>query len=272
MDNFFDRLDAPAQRLRWLYKGARIHPSETPDTLGMQDGGCVEVVREQPANDQLVEWAKEAKKGMTPVRQEDGTHWGSVEYVSIINMDEDDPVAVEGMLQYLYSQQLHYTKATTEHSLAYCLAIVAIADKYHLPCLAASAGAGAQDCIKSSPEVLIPQLAEALQSGTATQSLLGMREDLIRETAQLFCYDDSFTETLEHLTMTFPKFAFEVFNYARREFQDQIKAMEEDEHAGQDDEKDDDAEDEYVEQPQRTTRSKTKSDKTRAGGVAKKPK
>ena len=64
MNGFCGHLGTPALKLRWLHKGARIHSSETPDTLGMQDGGCLDAVKEQSPDDQLVERAREAKKGM----------------------------------------------------------------------------------------------------------------------------------------------------------------------------------------------------------------
>ena len=40
MDDFSDRVNAPATKLRWLNNVERILPSDTPDTLSMQDGDC----------------------------------------------------------------------------------------------------------------------------------------------------------------------------------------------------------------------------------------
>jgi hypothetical protein len=72
----------------------------------MQDGDCLYVVKEQPADGQLVELVKEAKKKKKLLRQADETTLDSAQYVSVVNMDDDDPDAVYSMLHYLYTQQI----------------------------------------------------------------------------------------------------------------------------------------------------------------------
>jgi hypothetical protein len=79
---------------------------ETPDTVGIADSNCLCIYKEQPVGSQLEEWVKEAKKQMKPLQQADGTTLDLVQYISVINMDDEDADAVECIFYYLYTHLL----------------------------------------------------------------------------------------------------------------------------------------------------------------------
>jgi len=273
MDDFSDRVNAPAAKLRWLNNVERILPSDTPDTLSMQDGDCLYVVKEQPADDQLDEFVKETKKKMKLLRQADGTTLDSAQYVSVVNMDDDDPDAVYSMLHFLYTQQIPsaqwfgYTscEADTRH---YLLAI-GLADKYDLSLFASMARKELEARIKDSDGAVLPLVVRAMHLENASKSVVAMRDFVIREATVFFCKGGQFKDVMEDMVIEFPKFGFEVLSYVAKGPMDKIHKAEEGEVEGQDeDEEDEDGEPIQQGKPRRYS-TRTKAAPKKGRGVRK---
>jgi len=47
MDAFCERQGKAPNSVRFLFDGSRVQPSDTPESLDMQDGDCLEVHQEQ---------------------------------------------------------------------------------------------------------------------------------------------------------------------------------------------------------------------------------
>jgi hypothetical protein len=271
MDDFSDHVNAPAAKLRWLSNVKRILPSETPDTLSMQDGDCLYVVKEQPADDQLVELVKDAKKKMKLLRQADGTTLDSAQYVSVVNMDEDDPDAVNNMLHYLYTQQIPSAQwfgyTSLEADAKHYLLTIGLADKYDLSLFASMARKELEARIKDSDGAVLPLIVQAMHLENASKSVVAMRDFVIGEATMFFCKGGQFKDVMEAMVIEFPKFGFEVLSYVAKGAMDKIQKAEEGEMEGQDgDEEDEDGEPIQQVKPKRySTRTKATPKKGRGG-------
>ena len=271
MDDFSSHTNVPAGELRWLYKDKRILPSGTPDTHSMQDGDCLHVVGGQLADDQLVELVKDAKTKMKLLQQADGTTLDSAQYVSVVNMDDDDPDAVYTMLHYLYTQQIPSAQwfgyTSWEADAEYYLLVIGLADKYDLSLLASMARRELEARIKDSGGAVLPLVVRAMHLENASKSVVAMRNFVIGEATVFFCKGGQFKDVMEAMATEFPKFGFEVLSHATKGLMDKIQKAEEGEMEGQDeDEEDEDGEPiQQVKLKRYSTRTKAAPKKGRGG-------
>jgi hypothetical protein len=228
----------------------------------MQDGDCLYVVKEQPADDQLVELVKEAKKKMKLLRQADGTALDSAQYVSVVNMDGDDPNAVYSMLHYLYTQQIPSAQwfgyTSWEADAKHYLLTIGLADKYDLSLFASMARKELEACVKDSGGTVLPLIVRAMHLENASKSVVAMRDFVIREATVFFCKGGQFKDVMEAMVIEFPKFGFEVLSYVAKGPMAKIQKAKEGEMEGQDEDEDEDSE------PIQQVKSKRYSTRTKA--------
>jgi BTB/POZ domain len=206
------------------------------------------------------------KMAMKPVRHEDGIRLIFPPHVSMINMDDDDPDAVDSMLHYLYTQKIDYSQRfvdkSIEKDIRHFVLAMGLGHKYDLPMFTRMARTELEARIKASDGTALPHIVRAMHLKSASDPLVAMRDFVVGEAAALFCKGGPFNDVMEAMAIEFPKFGFDVMSHTTKELMAKIVKFEEGGGEG-DAEDEEDGDDEPIKQlkPRRNARRTTAAQK-----------
>jgi hypothetical protein len=171
-----------------------------------------------------------------------GATLDSAQYVSVVNMDDDDPDAVLPCSIIFTRSEFPPPggpdipcRRLTEH----CLLAIGLADKYDLSLFASMARRDLEARIKDSDGMVLPLVVRAMHLEDLSKSVVAMRDFVIGEATALFCKGGQFKDVMEAMAMEFPKFDFEVLSHAVKGLMVKIQKAEKGEVGGQEEDEED---------------------------------